>query len=180
LALQHGETILWEGRPVRHRLFRASDALLVPFSVTWFAFGAFWASSAIVDTTADGGDPPAFVALWGALFAVVGLYLVAGRFVLRAIASRRTRYVVTDRRVVIVGGVSGHQVRSAYVSDLLPPVVIERRDDSGSLAFGQFPGIGAVFRSGSSWRAWGAEPGDTLVLWDIPDVRHVRDLLSRR
>jgi len=111
------ETIVWEGRPVRHRLFRASDALLVPFSVTWFAFGVFWASSAFVDATATH--------LWVAIFALVGLYLVAGRFVRRAIGAPAT----------------------------------------------------SIFGSRSSWR--GVEPGDALVLWDIPDVRHVRDVLSR-
>ena len=30
-----GERILWEGRPVRHRLLRPPDALLVPFRIRW-------------------------------------------------------------------------------------------------------------------------------------------------
>jgi hypothetical protein len=162
---------MWEGRPVRHRLFRATDALLVPFTLVWFAFAIFWESR----VTARSAPPPLVV--FGAVFVAIGVYLVAGRFVLRAIASRRTRYVVTNRRVASIGGVSGHRVQMAYTSALPPPVIAERADGSGSLAFGAFPGLGEAFGTRNGWRAWGAEPSGALVLWDIPDVRHVRDLV---
>lgn len=59
----------------------------------------------------------------------MGLYLVVGRFVVRAIVSRRTRYVVTDRRVLVIGGMSGTRTTSAYLRSLPPPIVTSGRTD---------------------------------------------------
>jgi hypothetical protein len=36
--------------------------------------------------------------VWGVPFVLIGPYMVLGRFLVRAIASRHTRYVLTDRR----------------------------------------------------------------------------------
>lgn len=39
-----GERPLWDGRPVRHRLFWPSDVFLIPLSVAFCAFALFWTS----------------------------------------------------------------------------------------------------------------------------------------
>jgi hypothetical protein len=133
----------------------------------------FWEVSVLRNAAA-----PVPFALWGIPFVLVGLYLVIGRFVVRAITTRRTRFVVTDRRVVVVGGLSGARTTSAYLNALPPPVCAEGPDGSGSLAFGEFPGIGDMFNSRKGWRGWASEPSATPVLWDIPEVRRVRDLVA--
>lgn len=170
------ERILWEGRPVRHRLSRPSDAILVPFSIVWCGFAVFWEASVLAAAIADRG-PSIFMALFGIPFVLIGLYLVAGRFVVRAIESRRTRYVITDGRVLVIGGLRG--TRSAYLTSLPPPIVTEQSDRSGSLAFGAFPGTFDVFSRTSGWQAWASEPASMPVLWHIPEVRRVRDLVAR-
>lgn len=178
IDLLPSERILWEGCPVRHQLFRPEDAFLVPFSIMWCGFAVFWEATVLGATFTADHAPPAFFALWGIPFVLAGLYLVVGRFVVRAITSRRTRYVLTDRRVVIIGGVSGTRMMSAYLNSLPPPVVSERPDGSGSLAFGAFPGIGDLSGSRNGWRAWAGEQSGTPVLWHIPAVRRVRDLVA--
>jgi hypothetical protein len=172
------ERVLWQGRPVRHRLFRPSDALLVPFSIMWCGFAVFWEVSVLAATANADDPPPTFFALWGVPFVLIGLYMVLGRFLVRAIASRRTRYVLTDRRVLVIGGLSGTRTMSSYITSLPPPVAAERRDRSGSLAFGAFPGVWDVFSRTNGWRAWASEPTGTPVLWHIPEVRRVRDLVA--
>jgi len=167
------ERILWEGRSLRQRLLRRADAVLVPFSILWCGFAVFWEVSVLRHA-----ETPLFLRLWGIPFVLVGLYLTIGRFVVRAITTRRTRYVLTDRRIVVLGGVSGARTTSAYLNSLPPPVCAEGSDGSGSLAFGAFPGIGDMFNSRNGWRAWGSEPSATPVLWDIPEVRRVRDLIA--
>jgi hypothetical protein len=174
ISLLPGERVLWEGRPSRHRLFRSTDVLLVPLSLMWCAFAVFWESGVLVS-----GAPIFFVA-WGVPFVLFGLYIVAGRFVVRAVSSRRTRYVITDFRVVVHAGWSGNRLTTAYLRALPPPVVTERPDGSGSLAFGSFPGAADVFTGGrrQAWRAWSSEPSATPILRDVPDVRRARDFVA--
>ncbi|GIF41513.1 hypothetical protein BC793_111126 [Actinoplanes xinjiangensis] len=170
-----GERVLWEGAPMRHRLFRRTDVLLLPFSVVWCGFAIVWLVRAL---RSDGAG---LFPLFGVPFVIVGVYLVAGRFLVRALASRRTVYTVTDGRVVVRGGPTGARLTTAYLRDLPPPVIAERPDGSGSLAFGGFPGIGDVFTGGAKrgWRGWSDEPSDTPILWEVPDVRRVRDCVAQ-
>jgi hypothetical protein len=170
-----GERVLWEGRPARHPLFQPADALLVPFSIMWCGFAVFWEASALTD---DGPGPSLFRALWGIPFVLIGLYLVGGRFVVHAITSRRTRYVITDRRVLVIGGLSGTCTTSAYLSSLPPPVITVGPDGSGSLAFGAFPNSwGALSQRTDGGRGAANQPMPP-VLWHIPEVRRVRDLVA--
>jgi hypothetical protein len=166
-----GERLLWEGSPVRHRLFRPADGLLVPFSIVWCGLVVVAVASVL---------PPEilFFPPWGVPFALIGLYLIVGRFIVRAVASRRTRYAITDRRVLIVVEWFGDRLKSYYLSALPPPVITERQDGSGNLAFGAFPGVRNGFGRRNGWRAWGAEPTSSPVLWDILEVRSVRDLVA--
>lgn len=169
-----GERVLWEGRPARRHVIRRADAALIPFSLVWWAFAIFWETSVIAD------DAPAFAKLWGIPFVLVGIYLVAGRFVLRALAFRHTRYTVTGTRILVHGGWNGKALTTAYLKSLPPPVISEKPDGSGDLAFGGFPGLGDAFTSGrrNSWRMWSAEPQTEPVFWAVPDVRRVRDFVA--
>lgn len=169
-----GERILWEGRPARYRLFRRTDTLLVPFSVLWCGFAIFWEARAL------SGDAPFVFKLWGLPFVLVGLYLTVGRFVVRAVSIRRTRYAITDSRVVVHGGWSGGRLSTAYLKSLPPPIITEQPDGSGNLTFGSFPGPIDVFAAGrdQAWRGWSTEPSATPILWDVSDARRVRDLVA--
>lgn len=170
-----GERILWEGRPLRHPLFRRTDLFLVPLSLLWCGFAVFWEASVLVE-----GAALFFFALFGVPFVLFGLYIVAGRFVVRAVSSRRTRYTITNGRVVVHGGWSGDRLSTAYLRSLPPPVITERPDGSGSLAFGAFAGVADVFMGGrrQAWRAWANEPSLTPVLREVPDVRRIRDFVA--
>jgi hypothetical protein len=169
-----GERILWEGRPLRYPLFRLGDVLLVPFSVLWCGFAVFWEIGVLAD-----GAPIVF-RVWGVPFVALGLYFVAGRFVVRAVASRRTRYTITSSRILVHGGWSGGRLTTAYLKSLPPPVITERPDGSGNLAFGAFPGIADAFTGGRrrAWSAWSSEPSATPILREVPDVRRVSDFVA--
>ena len=169
-----GERIVWSGEPIRHRLLRIEDAYLIPFSLLCGGFAIFWEAGAVISAR----DP--FAVLVGLPFLLVGLYLIFGRFVVRAMASRKARYLVTDRRVVVTGGATGRAVGTAYLAGLPPPVITENEDGSGDLAFGMFPsgfgyrGLGT--RRHPGW-SLGFEPIMPFRFRDIPDVVRVRDLI---
>lgn len=171
-----GEQLLWQGEPVRHRLFWPPDLFLIPFSLLWCAFAVFWEAG-----VAGGEGAPGFFLIWGGFFIAMGLYFVAGRFVIRAIASRRTHYTVTDRRLIVTGGWTGRRVETLYLKDLPPPILTERDDRSGTLAFGSMFGAGDLFARGnrrSSARMWTDIPSPLPVLADIAEARYVRDVIA--
>lgn len=168
------ERLLWEGRPVRHRLLRRPDLFYIPFSLLWTGLVAGGLVGLLTSSEVRNG-PGLLVPV---LFLAFGLYLTLARFVVRAVSSRRTRYLVTDRRVLVIGGMSGQRVRSEYLHALAPPVVSERPDGSGSLAFGAFPGLSESLNRRRRFSGWAAEPGPTLVLWDVDGALRVRDLVA--
>jgi hypothetical protein len=175
--LQPGERVVWAGRPSRYRALRLTDAVIV-------ALGACW----VVVATQSVRDF-ALPALPGTLLAV---YVLTARFVVRMVSLRQARYLVTDRRLVLTGGLTGQVVVTANLSRLPNPVVKRYADGSGDLAFGHMPS----FWNPTRWR-WrymslnqrldrgryrlrvilGADPIVPPRVLDIPDVAALAELI---
>lgn len=79
---------------------------------------------------------PIFMRLFGIPFVLIGLYLIAGRFVVDAAVRARTEYALTDRRVIIRK--SGFLPNfSATQLDLLPSINLEEGSfGTGTITFG--------------------------------------------
>jgi hypothetical protein len=170
--LLDGERVRWEGRRVRHPLFRPQDAILVPHSIMIAVFGV----AGPIGVALALGFPLSMVTFFLPLVPMA-LYLTVGRLVVRAVVSRRTRYVLTEQRLLIIGGLSGTRTTATYLRSLRAPVIVEAPDQSGSLAFGEFPTPLTGLSLTGKWRMWAIEPSTTPVLWHIPEVRRVRDLV---
>jgi hypothetical protein len=91
--LRPGEDLLWCGRPDPAVFFSSADVVAVPFSLVWLGIAVAFAKGAT-------GAPQSF-RLVADLFVVIGVYLVAGRFVTRWINKRRTVYGITSSRVLV-------------------------------------------------------------------------------
>jgi hypothetical protein len=96
-----GKPALWSGRPPQGFLLRASDALLIPFSVLWGGFAIFWEWGV---THTGKGSPPAIFPIFGGVFVVVGIYMMIGRFFHDAWRRSRTVYALTEDRAIIAIG----------------------------------------------------------------------------
>lgn len=121
--LGRGEKLLWEGRPPTGIRLTKRDTLFVPFSIFWAGFAVFW------NVGVWSSDAPVFFRLWGLPFLVVGAYMTVGRFWWDSRQRGRTRYAVTNQRVMIVTGL-GASVRSLDVKNL--PALILDEDGKGS------------------------------------------------
>lgn len=104
--LEPGETLLWSGQPRKGVVFRSSDIFFIPFSLMWGGFAIFWEASVLSLGHKTGHQAPLFFSLWGIPFVLLGLYLIFGRFIVDALQRKNTYYGLTDRRVIILTGIS--------------------------------------------------------------------------
>jgi hypothetical protein len=96
--LRPGEQLLWCGRPDPSRFFAPTDIIAVPFSLVWLGIALLW------ETGVQSIGAPAAFRVLGVPFILIGVYLVAGRFVTRWWRKRRTIYGITGRRVIVQTG----------------------------------------------------------------------------
>ncbi len=160
--LTAGEAILWQGKPGKGHLLTAQDAFMIPFSIFWCGFAIFL----FVSASSAGG----FFGLFGISFVCVGLYLVVGRFFHTAWLRKRTRYVITNKKII--------RLRGSRIDMLdiktMPPMRLEAfADGSGTIRFGEQ----LYYRRGASV----SMPGGTqapFTLEVIPQVARVHQILS--
>src|ERR1039458_3086202 len=109
------EQLLWSGKPRGGIRLRASDALMIPFSLLWGGFAIFWETMVLHSgqkSTHSGRPVSIFMALWGIPFVLVGLYMIVGRFFVDARMRGKTFYGVTNQRVLIVSGLFSPTTKS--------------------------------------------------------------------
>jgi hypothetical protein len=137
-----GETVVWSGRPAQGLLFTSRDWLLIPFSFIWCGFAIFWETS-VLQTNA-----PLFMKLFGAAFVLIGLYFVAGRFLLDAWVRSGTQYAVTNKRVLIARSWPFAKSTVLRLNRLPETSLVESANGRGTIHFGQrifYLGLGYGF-----------------------------------
>lgn len=147
-------------------MLRASDLLMIPFSLMWGGFAVFWEYSVFTS------DAPLLFRLWGIPFVLVGLYMVAGRFVVEAWQRAYTDYAVTDERIIIRSGIFRRQMKSLNLRAMGEFSLTENGKGEGTIVFGVSP-AGNMFSGLASW------PGvEELPRFDtIPDARKVYEII---
>jgi hypothetical protein len=165
-----GERLLWTGQPDPGRHFERSDRFLIPFTLMWGGFAIFWLIGAIM----SGASP--FFFMWGIPFVAIGVYMIVGRFFVKARTKRRTYYAVTDRRVLSV--VRGGQTKAMFLN-LIPTINARIRDDgSGTVIFGNTSWLHASYgNTGAEFFGQGYD-ADVVAFYDISDAREVVDLVN--
>jgi hypothetical protein len=96
--LEPGERLLWEGAPDRAIEFGRKDVPDIAGGLIFAGFSAFW----MTGVAKQGG-------LWafGAIGIAVGAWLALGRMLWRPFRRSRTRYAITDRRVLAMTDLPG-------------------------------------------------------------------------
>jgi hypothetical protein len=165
--LDHAERVEWSGQPKPMRLAWQSLPIVL-FAIPWTAFAVFWTCGAADFKIPDFDSAFDLFPLFGLPFVLVGLGLLSTPFWLIRKA-RRTVYVVTDQRAIIIEARRTVSVRSFGPADLKGFQRKERRDGSGDITFGH------PIRSSSDADCSPTQAG----FLGIRDVRHVEELLRR-
>jgi hypothetical protein len=169
-----GEKLLWTGRPEPSVLFTPMDLFLVPFSLLW---GGGVISIFVVGLMDDTGDP--IFQIISTLFAMMGLYLIVGRFLVKRWAKNRTFYAVTDRRVVSLRKGFSRSVHAAFLHSIPSVAKRERRSGIGTLIF-ERGGWMASWYANTGLEAFGSFYGSApLAFYDIRDAGHVYTLVNQ-
>lgn len=166
--LLEDERILWSGQPGQGVRFTARDWLAIPFSLLWGGFAVFWEAT-VLRTPA-----PFFFKLWGVPFVLAGLYLIFGRFFVDARMRAKTRYAVTDRRILIVRSDPFGKMTSLSLDRLPDMQMSERPDGSGTIRFGAAAPYWA-----NGWAIWTPALDPTPQFIAIDDAQRVFDQIQR-
>jgi hypothetical protein len=190
--LSSDEGLLWSGQPGKGVVLRGSDVFMIPFSLMWGSFAIFFEVGVLRSPGDRGGGAPFFFSIWGIPFVLIGLYLIAGRFLYESIRRGNTYYGVTTRRILIVTGMFGarsldrwnvlallcglrrRSVKSLDLRTLTDVSMDEKSDASGTISFGPRP-YGAWFQAA-------AFPGMGLLppSFDLIDkVKSVYEVINR-
>jgi hypothetical protein len=172
VRLLDGEKIRWEGRPVAHQLWRLYDRR----AIASYATGIVLIAASLLLPSFTGDLPPGFVK-WVPAWILLVLCATIGQLVFQAVALSRTRYVLTDRRILVIKGFPLTRVTSRYLHQLGPAIAAEGRDGTGHLAFGEFPPWWyGVLQSRSLRRREEEHAANLVVLYNVAEIRKVREL----
>lgn len=141
-----GERVIWQGQPAQGFRFAPQDIFAVPFAAFWLLviliiFGL------IISGEATSVDPVVYIIL--PVFISVGLYMLAGRFIVDMIARRRTRYYLTNQRALIESGLFRPALSSVSLAAVSEIKFRGGRQGRGTLQYGAAQSIFEMMPS--SW-----------------------------
>ena len=133
------ERLLWSGRP-RPGLQPNSKLLLLCAGLVLLVAGGFWIQQGRVLGGAAIGGPTGRIVMTMRLIQGISLLVpvlvLAVPAVLDLMVRSRTVYALTDRRVLIAGGLNGRRVTSLPLASLTEISLDVRADGSGTIGFG--------------------------------------------
>jgi hypothetical protein len=165
-----GERIVWWGRPAQGFLLTERDAILIPFSLLWGGFAVFWETMVLTQPNTQG-----FFALWGVPFVLMGLYLVAGRFLMDAWVRSGMAYAVTNKRILIYRPPPFSRFTAMSLDRLPDASISESAGGRGTIRFGP----PAPLWGGRGISSWTPSLDPTPQFIAIEDARSVFDQIQR-
>ena len=129
--MRAGEKTQWVGYPIPTKFAIKEGTTTFLFGIPWTAFVLFWEYNAIK-------SGPLIMQLWGIPFVVIGLYLLTSPL-WEFWRARRTIYVVTNQRLLILNGLLRPSRRSFAPADIGSLEVDVGYNGVGSIIFSREP-----------------------------------------
>jgi hypothetical protein len=172
-----GESLLWAGQPRLKVIFHSQDGFMVPFSFVWGGFTLFAAWNTFHGPK-FGTDSIFFLVIPGFL-ALVGQYMIWGRFFYTAWRKGRTHYGVTNKRVIVLNEGSTRKITDRYFANLDSVSLSVRNDGIGTIELSPAAAYNPGFWSGGRRRNNQMDIDlSQPVFYDIEDARSVYELVQ--
>ena len=166
--LEIGERIDWCEMPVK-AFFTPQSVASVLFGIPWTAFAVFWTVAAGIGTISIKGGISVFTLfpLFGIPFILIGIGMLSAPL-FTYFKSRKTVYVITDRRAITFEGGRSTVIRSYTPQKLQSLYRNEKRD-----------GVGDVIVNHREWRdSDGDRHSEKLGFLRVRNVRTVEKKLK--
>jgi hypothetical protein len=170
--LSSGERLLWSGHPGKGIIFRKHDIFLIPFSLLWggIVFSIF--ISSWKDPAAQVAPPFYFIL---PMFAIVGIYMIFGRFIVEWWQRSKTVYGLSDQRAIIVSGLFSRSARSINLKATGEIGFTISGDGTGTITFGDTTLLSYARMGGLPGMGGSAAP----AFEKIDNVKEVYDMVQR-
>lgn len=165
-VLQEGEKVVWSGRPNQFRVFFWAMRSW-PFVVFLTVFGGLFTGFAF---HGNGASDNAMAVLFGMVVFFGGLFLALNP-VLQYQAAGRTRYAVTDQRILIIEAGNERDVVSIRARDISDYLRSDRGDGTGDIQLRK-----TAHKSNKHGTSYSAEFMDAL--WGVDDVKGAADAIA--
>jgi hypothetical protein len=131
-----GEKILWSGRPGIKNVFHRSDIIVIPFTLAFCVFAAFWEYTALNAYLRTHRTETLLFAIVGAILLIAGLHQLAGRFFFSSYTANKTWYALTGWRAIIITKLLWTNVRSIELGKTGAIRKHINKDGTGTISFG--------------------------------------------
>jgi hypothetical protein len=169
--LAPGEKVVWRGKPERGPFVWRTWPLSI--------FGAILVAAIVAyETVILTTEAPDVLAVWGVPFALAGLYMAVGHFLVTSREWQNTEYMVTEQRLLIRHGIFSPSL-TIYSLLGLPQIIVEMHGDTvGNLMFR--PPVGQGYGPWPGYQTmWPYTPGYLLGLLYVRNPREVKGLIER-
>ena len=123
------ERLLWSGKPAQGFRWSSRDIFFIPFSLFWCGFVVVWIAAA--------SSAGWLFAAFGIPHALVGVYLLVGRYIYDIKLREKTVYAVTNERILIKNGIFKRATTSYAINNLPEIIFTENSDNTCNIAFGR-------------------------------------------
>ena len=169
--LREGESVLWEGKPVKYsypgRFFRGI------FFLFWAGFAFYWEASVIIS------GAPLVMILFGLLFVGVGIYFLFYHFVLEPKLLRSQRYLITNQRVIIRKKGFRQQDITNLELDLISKTEIHKNRAGGGDIYFHSGGLQTSFSSNPKLFSAFSIISSSSGFFGLENVEEVAQILER-
>jgi uncharacterized membrane protein YdbT with pleckstrin-like domain len=110
-----GEQILWSGKPKKNAFIINRSVVMMPFALVWFCFDGFFISTLI-----SSGEIHKMLFFIVPFFAIhlMPVWIWLWNVLSANKKWKNTEYAVTDKRILIRGGVIGYNYQNIYYTDI--------------------------------------------------------------
>lgn len=171
--LDEEELVLWTGKPDTGVLLTPADMLLIPISIL---VGISFMNTGLSYMFGAISMGYVALALWGALFILMGSYLMLGRFLYKSWRKRHTYYGLTNRRILVYA--RGKRMVSEEILEIPSLAKAVRPNGTGTITFGPSPFTASWCGNTGMNCLAGFDHWDLLALHDIRDASHVYEILE--